>query len=166
MSYRVAVPVGVIRIADGKLIQRGMPEWREYLDWARKNTPLPPVKEAPSIEARRREVARRVHMAAQRAMSAGPTVQGHRWPADPASLALFSGIAAATANGMAYPADFQWAANDGTVVTLSSQQFRTLLIAMVTHVYQCKKRAYELIYVEIPASAEPESVVLDSGWPS
>lgn len=166
MSYQVIASGGVRRLADDKVITRGMPEWREYLLWARKNTPLPPVVHTPTLASRREEIRRRVDAATQRAINRGPvSVGGKRFNADPSTVGALALLAAAVANGVPFPANFRWRAADGTMVPMTAQQFRTLAQDLVMHVYSCKEHAWNLIDNVIPASPNPESVDLVTGWP-
>lgn len=167
MTYQVVTTGGVRRLADGKLITRGMAEWREYLLWARKNKPLPAPIITPTLDARRAEIKRRVEAACQRAINRGPvSVGGHRFNADPATAAAFGMLAAAVANGDTFPANFRWRSAEGVMVPMTPLQFRTLVHDIVWHTYQCKEYAWELISVVIPASTDPESVDLTGGWPT
>lgn len=165
MTYRVATP-GVIRLSDGKHIIRGMPEWHDYLVWARTHTPLPELVVTPSLATRRAEYARRVDALCQRAINRGPiSVGGLRFNADPATLAAFAALGAAVANGMTFPQNFRWRAADGTLVPLTGAQFRTLVQDMVLHVRACKEHAYDLS-ATIASSSDPGLVDLEGGWPA
>jgi len=44
--YQLVKAGGVIRMSDGAHLRRGDAGWAEYVAWAGKNVPLPPVLEA------------------------------------------------------------------------------------------------------------------------
>lgn len=166
MTYQVVATGGVRRLSDGKLIVRGMAEWREYLLWARKNTPMPAPVFTPTLEARRQEMIRRIDKLRDRKIAEGVTLGQYRFDCHPTAIQVTTAMLVAFNAGTPLPANFKWRTKDGQTLTVTLSMLRQLNEAMVTRIYQCYVRSWALKDEVLANSTNPEAEDLEGGWPA
>ena len=88
MSYRLA-PRGVVRLPDGLLITRDMPEWQAYRLFLKSGgVPDPlPAPPGPTVADVREKTEDKITNKMQKVMHAGAVVGGKTYPTDAAALA-------------------------------------------------------------------------------
>lgn len=162
--YRIA-NIGVVRLSDGKHIKRGMPEWAEYLHWAKTNIPLPQPVLTPTLGARRQVVFARIDRLRDVKIAEGVVLGPYVFACDPTAIQVITAFFTAFNAGVPLPSNFKWRTKDGQTISVTLPQLGQLLQAMVTRVYQCYVRSWELKDIVVANSNNPEAEPIDTGWP-
>lgn len=160
-------PVGVFDNESGKLLSRGSPGWRDYLRWLAEGNELgqPAPPPTPSIEERRDAMRARINTLRARRLAGGLTYEGNVYDTDEASRANLTAVVAAVAAGIPLPVGFTWRTSDNRDVPFDALGLIALGGAMLAHGEACYARSWQL-KAEVDSSEAPESIDIESAWPT
>jgi hypothetical protein len=166
MSARYELrPRGVFDTQEGVHItpDASNPRWRAYQEWlAAGGEPVPPAPEP--LDRRRRRMADRVNDRRERVLARGVPYMGHEFAADTRSALHLNNAVTLLAAGLQLPDGFAWRATDNTLVPMTPQELRGLLLEIFRFADRVHRRAWA-IKAQIEASDAPETIDIERDWP-
>jgi hypothetical protein len=124
-----------------------------------------PVALGPSLDERREGLCNRVDMLLDAKKASGVAHGGKVYQTAPSSIANMAGVLASVSAGIPLPVGFSWRASDNTDMPMDGDQFKSFAEAVIGHI-NALYRASWAIKDSIRNSDSPESIDIESGWPS